>query len=116
MFILPLVPDVSGKRVPVPRRPYSGRTWARGGFHRPLSLCAASDVCRHGRFCGGHLTIARIWVRSPFRAAFCGRASAAGGAGGTHAAGETARLCDIYDTGEISAYPVCLVIVKSVLS
>src|SRR5215207_8599390 len=109
VLVLPLVPDVSGKLVPLTRRTHSGRARANGGLHGSLSLCTASDVCCHRYLYSGDGPLARILVRTCFGTNSCGYAGEASGAGGTHVAGGTARLCSIYGTGEISSHPVCVV-------
>src|SRR5258708_3176997 len=109
VLVLPLVPDISGKLVLINRRAYSGRSRANRSLHRSISQCPASDVHSHPRLCGGNVPLARFLVRSPFRADSLGHAWEAGNAGGTRAAGGTARLCGLYGTGEIPSYPVYLV-------
>src|SRR5258708_2431552 len=112
VLVLPLVSDISGKLVPINCRAYSGRSRANRSLHRSISQCPASDVHSHPRLCGGNVPLARFLVRSPLRADSLGHSCEAGNAGGTRAAGGTARLCGLYGTGEIPFHPVYLVTVK----
>src|SRR5262245_31942756 len=62
LLVLPLVSDISRELVPIAGCTHSGRARAHGRLHRSVSLCAASDVCRHSDLCGGNIALARIVV------------------------------------------------------
>ena len=91
VFVLPLLPDISGKPVSVARRPYPNRARANGDIHRAVPLCTPSDVCRCHPLRGRHNLLAGVMVRvtgaDPRR-----RDSISSGAGGTRATARPARI------------------------
>src|SRR5262249_54649458 len=109
VFVLSLLPDVSGKLVPLARRARARGSRANGGDYRAVSLRATSNVRRSSVIYVGYTALAWFLVRGAGGVRPDRSDGAARRDGRADITGGTSGLRCLHYAGEISLCPACVV-------